>query len=122
MRSLLLAVIAGVATVAFSAPSIASAQDVRYGPVQYVRAAKCAAYLQLPQLSQNGSSAFLANVRANASRQPLEARDEAQSQARSVRLSANRVPVDQLRARRDEACAGLLTGPLSAQSTTSPAA
>jgi hypothetical protein len=98
--------------VAVLAPLSANAQE-RMSDARYIAASRCIAYADLPQLQSDPLDITALRTAASTGYRSQSVASDAQENARRVRVTANGLAnsergVDELRQRRDEACASFV--------------
>lgn len=105
-------IIALFAVAALLAPAAAVAQE-RMSDARYIAASRCLAYADLPQLASDGADFTRLREATEAGRRTREIVAEAEENARRTRVTArswgeDERSVQQLRQRREDACAGFV--------------
>jgi hypothetical protein len=95
------------AALIIAAPLSAHAQE-RMSDARYLAAHRCLAYADLEQFQADSGNFSALREAADAGGRLGSVRSEARTQARDIRVRANGASVDELRERRDQACAGFV--------------
>lgn len=96
-----------VAALVIAAPLSAHAQE-RMSDWRYLAAQRCLAYADLQQFQADSGNFSALREAAEAGGRLGSVRSQARTQARDIRVRASGATIDELRERRDEACASFV--------------